>query len=419
MVPGKWTDVTLLPDAKRLAELGTLDPALLYVFVSGPGVGEGVAIAFPGTGWLFVDGCKTRGAFPLQELLKKFSRSASDKLVGMVLTHPHQDHAWGVADALERLSPPWVGVTGADSDKPSIAHEYEALAKKADPRVTSNELRSGVVRTAIRALLDLDHIRPGAVLRLHAGQPLPVQHHRVSITVQAPKKELLEAFVKQLVQKPDLVDAANEVSTVLEIEFGKCRIVLGADLPTTQGSTVVETGWDEVMSRCPQLAAHHGLKLPHHGSAGAFHDKLCSPATDRRSWWLTPYNSSRLPRVADLDGLPRLLEQEPSVHLTALPASKKLQQQVLHPGRVSLDQIGPNTTGTKTGIAFLDRAVVVGRPTEPGPLEPIWAAAFDGEGRMLGRWRGDVAFEIVAGTSISNALSAVPTVPLGAHAPTA
>ncbi len=44
----------------------------------------------------------------------------------------------------------------------------------------------------------------------------------------------------------------------------------------------------------------------------------------------------------------------------------------------------------------MDRAVTVGTPTEPQPLEPIWAVAFDDQGVVRDRWRGPVALEVLA-----------------------
>ena len=47
-----------LSPASRLDELAILSRDLLYVFVAGPGYGEGIAVAFPERGWLMVDGCQ-------------------------------------------------------------------------------------------------------------------------------------------------------------------------------------------------------------------------------------------------------------------------------------------------------------------------------------------------------------------------
>ncbi len=149
------------------------------------------------------------------------------------------------------------------------------------------------------------------------------------------------------------------------------------------------------MAHRPQLGTHHALKLPHHGSPEAFHTALHTRNKSRRAWLVTPYNSSRLPGITDLDGLPRLLKHEPSVHLTALPASRSLQRPVEDPGVVRLDQLKVRTGKARSGVAFADRAVCVGSEQEPGCFDPVWVVAFDSEGLVRGRWRGSVAVEVL------------------------
>jgi beta-lactamase superfamily II metal-dependent hydrolase len=60
----------------------------------------------------------------------------------------------------------------------------------------------------------------------------------------------------------------NVVSTMFEIEFGDTRLVLGSDL-TLQG-------WTDALQVRPELGAHHGLKVPHHGSRAGVRDGGCS-----------------------------------------------------------------------------------------------------------------------------------------------
>lgn len=62
-----------LPAAEELSALATLRTDLLYVFVAGPGKGEGIAVAFPGGDWLFVDGCRTSDTFPLRSIFDRFT----------------------------------------------------------------------------------------------------------------------------------------------------------------------------------------------------------------------------------------------------------------------------------------------------------------------------------------------------------
>jgi len=179
-----------LPRAKPLAELEHLEPGLLFVFVAGPGMGEGIAVALPEKGWLLIDGCKTADDFPLRALFERYQRPRDDDLIGYVLTHPHRDHAFGVDEVIERLAPKFVGVA-APRTGPSVAHEYEALATNRDPRVTSNELRLGTVRQAVRAIIEFG----GTLVGLHTDVALPLQRADVCVTARSPDAGALASFL--------------------------------------------------------------------------------------------------------------------------------------------------------------------------------------------------------------------------------
>lgn len=59
-----------LPAVRRLSDLVAIDRSLLYVFVIGPGRGEGIAVALPTSGWLTIDGATSAaGRPPILEIL--------------------------------------------------------------------------------------------------------------------------------------------------------------------------------------------------------------------------------------------------------------------------------------------------------------------------------------------------------------
>jgi glyoxylase-like metal-dependent hydrolase (beta-lactamase superfamily II) len=88
-----------------VADLEELKPPLredlLYLFVCGPGGGaptlgsEALALALPGSGWMFVDCCRVGDDLPQEKLWLKYRRQAADVVLVSVLTHPHDDHAAG------------------------------------------------------------------------------------------------------------------------------------------------------------------------------------------------------------------------------------------------------------------------------------------------------------------------------------
>jgi hypothetical protein len=149
------------------------------------------------------------------------------------------------------------------------------------------------------------------------------------------------------------------------------------------------------MARHGHLGGHRCLKVPHHGSSEAEHPRLMT-SEPGRPWLITPYNrGAGLPSVERADGLPMLIDRNREVLLTAIPASLEQQPVWQAPGVVRLADLADRARG-RQAHRFADPGVVLG-PTEPlEPLDPVWCAAFDDQGRLRGRWRGSRALSVVA-----------------------
>lgn len=377
-----------------LDALGALDRALLYVFVAGPGQGEGIAVALPGAGWLLVDGCTTGAegeGLPLLEIVERWRASVDEPILAMVLTHPHQDHAAGFAELVEALDPRAIALAG--TDLLSAARTAFETAKAASERG-----RIGAVHAAILAIDRWLEDHPGKLVALHQGAALPTEGTSASVVARAPEAGILAAFLTEPGVRKRLKDEANHISVVLEIEHGAARVVLTGDLPRyrTGTKTAVPSGWNQVLPVRPDLGKHAALKVPHHGSADAMHPGLMpTDGTADRAWAVTPYNSSRLPRVADMDGLPQLLDLLPSILLTGVPVSKRIQTAEPAPGIVRVAQLVSRYAAQRLGEPFLDGGIELTPGDACEPLDPIWAVAVDSAGAVVGRWRGRAALEVV------------------------
>jgi hypothetical protein len=232
------------------------------------------------------------------------------------------------------------------------------------------------------------------VLALNDGHQA-LDNARVSIAVRAPDAALFGELTMKHGVEAALGSKANWFSLVLEVMFDKCKLVLGGDLPHTDAGKTVPTGWDLVMRRHGGLVYHHGLKIPHHGSAEAIHADLMGAFEQPRAWCLTPFNSSTLPKTDDEDGLDTILAAQSPVMLTALSVSRKLQ--VAHDtGRVTRATLGVGTTAVKRSSLFKSDDTVWRVSTALGPLDPVWCVAFDAAGQVVNRWRGDAAVEVRA-----------------------
>jgi hypothetical protein len=380
--------------AEDLDTLGPLNRELLYVFVAGPGKGEGIAVALPGAGWMLVDGCTMEsGEIPLESIVTRFRAPKDDPVLAMVLTHPHEDHVGGFAELVELFDPMTIAVAGSGTGKPDLRSIMSAQIARARAG-GSDRIRAGSVLGALLAIEGWEAAHPGGVVPLRDGAALPLPGTQATVVARAPEGTSLQGFLSA-----PRMNQANHFSLVLEVEYDGARVVLTGDLPRylPGTNTPVPTGWDSVIASNPHLGGHAVLKIPHHGSAEAMHPTLmpvAAPAS--RAWPVTPYNSSRLPRVADLEGMPRLLSQQPSILLTALPTSRSLQANTAAPGVVSFSQLASRVAAQPTGHAFLDSAGVDVTPGDAGePLDPVWCVAIDRAANVIGRWRGRSALEII------------------------
>lgn len=371
----------------------------MYVFTAGPGVGEAVAVALPGQGWLALDGCRTGTRFPLAEILIRWRMAQGDSLCAYILTHPHADHADGVPELIETLRPETIGVVASDPPSMTLLCETRLLAGRA--RATNERLRADVVRAAINAIQGWHEEHPDRLLLLHDGVRIPLASSPAAAHVRAPDREQLARFLDPDGLEDRLRRHANHISAVIELCFGAACVVLGGDLPRFWPSSMspVRTGWDHVLGVHGHLGAHSMLKVPHHGSREAQHPELMAAGNTVRAWCVTPYNSSRLPRLAVGDGIDLLLDHEPTVHLTAVPASKAVQASQPHPARIPLAQLRRRTELQRTGDPFLDEGTDLRPGDACGPLDAIWCFAVDCQGILRGRWRGRASLEIIRAPS--------------------
>lgn len=380
-----------------LEELKQLKREWLHVFVAGPGQGEGIAIALPEQGWLLVDGCTAGdGRFPLEVILEHWRAHADDPVQAMVLTHPHQDHVEGIAELIEALKPEWVAVTAGDSPGKTLLQVASTLTRARPGENTQTQLLAKKVVAALAAIEGWEEAHPGRLLGLLDGQPL-LTRADVQVKARAPDQTGLESFLRSKGLARRLQNDANHVSLVLELSFGALRLVLTGDLPylKSKGRRLVPTGWQAVSARHPHLGDHHGLKVPHHGSPEAMHPGwMTARGGHSRAWLVTPFNSSDLPHLTRLEGLPTLLNHEPEVLLTAIPASKYVQAAQPAGGFVRLAQLVDRQAGQKAGGSFLSGGTVINSGSAVGALDPVWCVAFDQTGAIQGRWHGRAALAV-------------------------
>lgn len=365
-----------------------LDRSLLHVFVAGPGYGEGVAVALPERGWLVIDGCEVRDdALPLLEILERWR--GMDDVDCFALTHPHDDHAYGVRRLVEGVTPRAVAISTSRSRPSDIFHVYESPLTA---RSTGEQSKRSKVLDAMRTLRQWNEDHPGRLLALVDGQTVPTSSPHVHVVAHSPHADAADRMIEYAHTHGRRGHDANELSAVFSISFGATRVVLGSDLAHTHASgKLMAGGWNDVLRAYPELGTHQGLKVPHHGSSAAYHPDLMTE-DDGRAWMITPFSKPPKLPSTEPEGIPRLVQRNKRVLLTATPRGREHQPVPPPDGVVPLGVLDDYFRPARP----VTEHAALATPPRLEPLDPVWCVAFDSDGKVRGAWRGARAFSVVA-----------------------
>lgn len=340
----------------RLDEL-ELTSELMHVLVFGPGYGESVLVRCPPGVWLAVDSLRRQDPAtdlnPAVEALELFDGD----LEAVVLTHPHEDHARGFVQLLERRQPggPVGCLPGFLRRARAARTNQDAVAVLDDSSVTA-------------ALNRIDHIwrsEPTSRWPLLTGSSKDLGQARCEV-LSPPR--IPDRLPRDL----------NRLSSPLLVEWEECRLVLGADLPRGRWNTVAR------LPVASKVGTNSGLKVAHHGSRGAQHPvAIGRPPPGDRICVTTPFNKGRsLPSYADGHGIDQLLAANRRVRVTTVASQARGVET-------------PRASMTPQQEAF--GALTLEYEQTPGPPLGSWvAAAFDAAGAMVDVWLGDAAGVVVA-----------------------
>lgn len=164
-----------------------LDRSLLHVFVAGPGYGEGIAVALPGSGWLVLDGCQISDErLPIHAVIDRW-RDPDESIEALLLTHPHTDHAFGIRETIERYRPRRIGLTTSPSSPELVFAAIEKELAASTPSALE-QLRRRITLSAMLAIRSRLQSSPRDVIALVDGAQVPLTHAAVTAFVRAPKK---------------------------------------------------------------------------------------------------------------------------------------------------------------------------------------------------------------------------------------
>jgi beta-lactamase superfamily II metal-dependent hydrolase len=287
--------------------------------VFGMGLGESILLRFHTNDevqWAVVDSArkKVKGVTinPALEVLK--TAGAFPSLV--VFTHPHRDHAKGMADLVRRALPgARVGCV-----EPLMEDEDELSAIVLDDDRLANDVGQTTLAHAAICTAWREAQAQRLVLQAEAE---PFEFCGWEVTVLHPPRALAEEAAEAMRQgrEPNL----NNVSAILSLTRESVSFLLAGD-----GE---EAAWDDVEARIDpaHLRDAHPLKVPHHGSVPALHPVVVDRGRPTaREQVVTPFPmSGTLPTLGPGGGAERLIQAGGSLRLTAMPVSALPKKQSL------------------------------------------------------------------------------------------
>ncbi len=333
-----------------------LKQGLLYLIAFGPGYGESIVLRVPDHDprWIVIDGCRMSSLRHPQSPAAQLLQEHGATWDAVIFTHPHQDHASGLDDVLE-LQSPGEGLIGCFPYSPGSL----------GPQGTTDPVREfagDATQHVLATIQDRWEQQPETKWELSRGEQRKIGS--LELTALHPDEDARQQALQT--QQP------NRLSTALLAQWEECRLLLGADVEACD--------WASIAQAYPGLGNHHGLKYPHHGALGAFHNSYAR-GDPERLWLITPYNKGcKLPKADQNEGLHYALDHVGALYLTGLPFphAQQLQAAPREIDRQSLQQElagGGSTRPLPGGWSFTPQ------PRAEG-LSCYIAAGFDSQGVM-------------------------------------
>lgn len=324
-----------------------------------------MAVRAPPGRWLLVDGCSAARKGYASQLVEHYHlRDGADRVDALVLSHPHRDHARGLADAVEALAP-----FGDTSRWPRLGMWPPPVAGRTGDSADPVEMfEGGITEQALAAIISRWEKVADSKWEMQVGDRMPLGD--ATLTVLSP-----EATVRRVAEADDF--DWNCASTALSLRWKEVDIVLGSDLVESPGE-----GWSLIARRWSTIGRHGGLKIPHHGSEHALSAKLLSRehGPPDPAWVVAPFASKRLPRFKKRRGhrgAAELLAHVDRLYLTALPR-KSVRQPEGSLTRMTLAEADAFTSDRDHDFAFPDGFVALefdatgGTPRVSGGRGSVW-----------------------------------------------
>ena len=278
----------------------------------GPGFGESIVLHIPGLGWALIDSCEfgslnKRVVPPLQYLT---SRNVQ-KLAFLILSHPHLDHFKGMEQIIDHYLGRIDRICRYAGDG---ARELAAYLVNRGIKGNPGAERLASVLAAFKKAAEhgAERRRLGAMTQIVPRKSafiddLSFELEVLSLSPSAEDEEsyvdiLRNAFPKlngQITEVPD--HQHNLVASAIWIQVGEVVVILGSDVEEGRSQS---SGWRGIVrsADAPDLCVK-ALKVPHHGSPGAFYARAWEEHCKRGEITsvVIPYDRGVSPRPSGVD----------------------------------------------------------------------------------------------------------------------
>lgn len=335
-----------------------LDGDLEIVFF-GPGYGEAILIGFSKTSWMIIDSCVYQNDDTPAPLLylEKLGIDIKNCVKYICATHWDDDHIQGLAKLVESCE-------NAKLVLSSAFKSPKLLSIISDPAIELMRRENNSVKSGFNEISKIHEIlkESGIKRRMFATQDRRIDIlEEVEIITLSPSDDVIEKSINSIIaQIPEVSDACfrirapkpNHTSIVVQLRFGKNRILFGADLeevPEHEGwskildSVYIKQDIVENVSALVYKVAHHGSENGHHA------DKPTKLLSNEVISVISPWKlgGTNLPKDTDID---RIKAYSSEVYLTTDTNNKSKLKNIDHVTREQLKRLNPKAAFSDSGF---------------------------------------------------------------------
>ena len=306
----------------------------LEISIFGPGRGEAILLHLGNNEWYTIDSCRnpnTSNPVAL-EYLKQIGIS-SKSIIGVVISHWHDDHIYGVSEILQNANKNAKTFISSAICSEVFMETLQVLNPgTAEGITTINSKISNRGITEISRILCIHQKRHNKNIAnyfryVEDGFQL-FSNKFCSMHSIAPSPKVTLANFQRVYNRDKLSDVPipdpggeNPASVVVSLKFEDFYSIFGGDLAKIKKSSGINP-WDDVMNTIvkPIIPAIN-FKFPHHGSRTGHHLKFWNSFIDSKACWFgTAYSGSGLPRRDEVE---EMLKYTSKIYLTTVPRPSK------------------------------------------------------------------------------------------------